>query len=83
MLEAKADPNEVTFLAKMLAEQESNERAREVAVAAAVEVLDMAKSREMKTEEDEKRVDVSPLFGVLHKYSDDRVVADLEQATGE
>ena len=84
MLQATADPNEIAFLAERLAEQETNEEAREAAVAAAREVLDMAKSGEIETEEgDEVRVDVGPLFEVLHKYGDDRVVADLQQATGE
>ena len=83
MLEATADPKEIAFLAKMLAEQETNEEAREAAIAAAREVLDMVKSGEIDTEEDEERVDVGPLFEVLHKYGDDRVVADLQQATGE
>ena len=37
----------------------------------------------MNTGEDEEMVNVGPLFEVLHKYGDDRVVADLQQATGE
>ena len=81
MLQETAEPVEIAFLAKMLAEQqEISDEAREAAVAAAREVLDMAKAGEIETEGE---LDVGRLFEVLHKYGDDSVVTDLKQATTE
>ena len=82
MLGATTEPTEVAFLAKVLAEQVTNEEAREAAVDAALEVLDLAKQGEIKAEED-LAVDVGPLFEVLYTYGNDEVVADLEEVTGE